>query len=525
MSVAGIDISTWQDSSDIPGHIDFVKMKGAGIQFVFQRAAFGNDVDDDLTINYPAIKAQGMLIGLYHFAYYMASPENQAALFYSILRSYPTDLPPVLDLEYFDGWGTRPSGANMAAWAARYVIALDKLTGRKTVIYTNGDISHQMLAFGAAADLAILRAHDLWFAHVDSTAPTPAEMYVWSKCAIWQYTWHGDGKLYGVESLDVDLDRYPGTIQELRIWAGLEAQTMGKWDTNAVLGWYDDAHPLTEISQLSGLDGAIIWLGRVAPDVKMSGELAGNQLQIVADAGLPAGGFFTWGFDYTANLSENEEAWADAAHDIVITKFLDPMIFMGDPKNDNKRGYSFLVIDISITNQVFGAKPTFLNNQWVREFGFKHVAKIVWDRYHIPVFLYFTPSAFKQYAADTSDQSLGKYLETLKDDNPLSTVVFSTLGTNGRPVDTASPIKDANGNLLMHCGYWAFWLFQWTTSTIRWLYNGNRTALWKAVSYEGNVTPPPPPPPPVVITDLDKAVARIIALETRVGALETWRKS
>lgn len=217
--ISGLDISAWQ--AQLTFMIDFNKTYGNGARFVFHRAAFGNAIDENLARNWTPMKSAGIVRGLYHFATYMTYASTQAKLFKSILDQYPPELPAVLDLEFYDGWGARPSGKNMCAWAAQYVSALDSMTGRSTIIYTNLDMIKQMRAGGLATDLAILASHPLWFAMPQTTQPANSLVAPWTKFILWQDSWKADGPAYGMQSLSVDHDWFTGTQEEFNTLAGI----------------------------------------------------------------------------------------------------------------------------------------------------------------------------------------------------------------------------------------------------------------------------------------------------------------
>jgi hypothetical protein len=167
------------------------------------------------------------------------------------------------------------------------------------------------------------------------------------------------------------------------------------------------------------------------------------------------------------------------------------------------------------------------------------VAKIVWDRYKIPVFMYFTHASYIQnppgYNLDNTAQGLPAYFGSLPQDNALSMPVFVAKGADGRPIDAASPVKDANNVLTMGTGYWWFWLFN--ASPLEWLFYGNRDAMYKMLNF--TVTPTVHACPAgqhwdatanacvadQPIPDDDDWAAKIAALDVRITALENWRHS
>lgn len=206
----GTDISTWQESPDIPGAIDFTQMFTAGARFSIIRLLHGMAKDTDFAVNWPGVHSGGMWRGAYHYLTWGRTGKDQALEFLDKLGGDFGDIPPVADYECRSGvpssigymrqqlkdWLEIVTGAiERAGW--RFPLA--NLTGDKPIIYTS---PYYWLEYGSP-DLYWKR-YPLWIANYYVIAP-----YVpppWQDWLFWQYTDKGPGPTYGVESQQIDLD-------------------------------------------------------------------------------------------------------------------------------------------------------------------------------------------------------------------------------------------------------------------------------------------------------------------------------
>ncbi|GGG71177.1 glycoside hydrolase family 25 protein [Paenibacillus radicis (ex Gao et al. 2016)] len=93
--VKGIDVARYQ------GDIDWPKLQGTGrFQFVYIKATEGQDwTDPYFTDNWTEAKANGFLIGAYHFFTTQSTGEQQADHFIATVPNDAKMLPPVIDIE------------------------------------------------------------------------------------------------------------------------------------------------------------------------------------------------------------------------------------------------------------------------------------------------------------------------------------------------------------------------------------------------------------------------------------------
>src|SRR5882757_5181018 len=92
--IQGIDVSHYQ------GKIDWGKVKSAGMAFAYTKATESTgSTDSQFSVNWPAIKAAGLLRGAYHFFHADQDATAQANHFLQVVDPSPGDLPPVIDIE------------------------------------------------------------------------------------------------------------------------------------------------------------------------------------------------------------------------------------------------------------------------------------------------------------------------------------------------------------------------------------------------------------------------------------------
>lgn len=128
----------------------------------------------------------------------------------------PGDLPPVLDLETADGI----SGTAILDAAATWLSLVEKASGRTPIIYTSARFWRENLA--KAKDPNRFSAHyPLWVAYYGHI-PQPPLPDGWTTWTFWQYT--DSGKVNGipVDKGKADLDRFYGSLAELRKLGGFK---------------------------------------------------------------------------------------------------------------------------------------------------------------------------------------------------------------------------------------------------------------------------------------------------------------
>jgi GH25 family lysozyme M1 (1,4-beta-N-acetylmuramidase) len=199
-TVPGIDVSHWQ------GSIDWRRVADSGRRFVFLKATDGHAfLDPTFATNRAGARANGLLVGAYHFARPDPSKGDaaeEARWFVSQADPKPGNLLPVLDLETSEGLDQQ----GVTLWARRFTAEVRRLTGVTPLVYTSpyGWMSRTGDSRALARDGA-----PLWIAHWGVDAPLlPAGNWNGNGWRVWQHT--SDGRVPGIVGR-VDLDVVPGS--------------------------------------------------------------------------------------------------------------------------------------------------------------------------------------------------------------------------------------------------------------------------------------------------------------------------
>lgn len=195
----GCDISHWN------GDVDFAKMKAAGASFVIIKASQSGWEDMHFRRYWKAAKEAGLLRGAYHYLDWTRPVLDQAHFFVSVLMDDPGELPPVLDFEE-----RHNIPARNPAWSAATIFlkTVELALKVKPMLYSSPGF---LAEYGPTAGGE--QPWPLWIAHYGVATPTLP--IGWKRWEFWQYTAKGDGKLYGCESKNVDLNYFNGTVEEL----------------------------------------------------------------------------------------------------------------------------------------------------------------------------------------------------------------------------------------------------------------------------------------------------------------------
>jgi len=194
----GIDVSHWQ------GAINWPTVAASGIKFAFCKATEHTTfVDSRFATNWPAMKANGIVRGAYHFGRPSYDPVAQARHFYNTVRPSPGDLPLVLDIEATDSL----PAATVKNWIQRFCSELRRKQGKPPLIYTGfyfwrDNAGNSPNNYDAG----------LWMArwNVSNPFPLPA---AWTNWTFWQYT--ATGSVPGISG-NVDRDQYNGSLSDLQ---------------------------------------------------------------------------------------------------------------------------------------------------------------------------------------------------------------------------------------------------------------------------------------------------------------------
>ena len=211
----GFDCSRWQDNNSTAQQMNFTKSVAMGAKFVFIKSSQALWTDEDILYNWKSAKQAGLLRGAYHFLDWVANPKLQAQYAWSLIQNDPGELPPVVDFEY---WQPPPANAFDILW--NYVVEMERLSGKKPIIYTGAFFWD---AHGTDSD--VWKNYPLWIASYTTQAYMEYnvdKLTPWDKWHFWQYTSSGEGLAFGAESLDLDMNWFSGSYEDLLAFSGSE---------------------------------------------------------------------------------------------------------------------------------------------------------------------------------------------------------------------------------------------------------------------------------------------------------------
>ena len=194
----GIDVSHFQ------GEVDWAKVKQAGITFTFVKATGGDDyTDPHFDENWAGSGKAGLFRGAYHFFYANDDALGQAKHFINTVKSFPRNLPPVVDVEVSEHVDKEKLVADVLVWLD-YV---RQTTGCTPIIYTDPGFGDHYFTNKE------LKAYPLWIADYATRVEDIPSAWWGEHWTFWQYT--QTGEIAGVNA-DVDRNRFNGTPSELK---------------------------------------------------------------------------------------------------------------------------------------------------------------------------------------------------------------------------------------------------------------------------------------------------------------------
>lgn len=199
----GIDVSHHQ------GDIDWAKVKAAGVNYCFMKATEGATFKDrKFDYNWNQAKAHGIIRGAYHFFRPNALVDRQVNnLVSKVGKLMPGDLPPVLDVEVPQSW--RRFSLNQRLGMIRdWMSWTEDALGIQPIIYLSPSFADEILEGASELDKYVL-----WLAHYTSR-DNPRVPRPWTDWTFWQYS--ESGRLDGITTNTVDLNRFQGTLDDLK---------------------------------------------------------------------------------------------------------------------------------------------------------------------------------------------------------------------------------------------------------------------------------------------------------------------
>jgi len=209
------DVSFYQDDDETPQGIDFDKMKLQS-DAVIIRAGQNTWIDSDFKTNWQAAKDAGLMRGSYWYYDSRSEPEAQARLWAQALDGDFGELPLFIDLE--ESYGGAHSGWNKWWGFVKYVKIYMPEKADHLMIYTGYYYWLEHTETMPQETKDFFGALPLWIARYKATEPLIPS--TWDKAMLWQYTSTGDGTLWGVESLDIDLNRFLGDEADWQWFTG-----------------------------------------------------------------------------------------------------------------------------------------------------------------------------------------------------------------------------------------------------------------------------------------------------------------
>jgi len=212
------DVSFYQDDPATPLGVNFDVMRLNGAAGVIIRAGQNSWVDRYFAKNWSAARQAELPRGSYWFYDSRAKPKDQAELFALQVKNDPPELPLFADFE--DNYNGSYKG-----WNHWYVFLehMKSLTEAEIAIYTAYYywVENTMSLGIPIAALNYFKQYPLWIANYGVDKPLVPKPWAESDWLFWQYTSKGDGKPYGVESKNIDLNYFNGDLEAFNKRFGL----------------------------------------------------------------------------------------------------------------------------------------------------------------------------------------------------------------------------------------------------------------------------------------------------------------
>lgn len=203
--VRGIDVSSYQ------GVIDWEKIERQKISFAFIKATEGSGFTDEyFAENYKNSAQTDIRIGAYHFFSFDSPGKTQAENFIKAVEKRDNMLPPVIDVEYYNGNGSDPPNEEKARQNLNDLIyELKSYYGMDPIIYAT-DVTYNRYIKDHFEN------NDIWIRSVFTEAALSDDR----EWTFWQYC--NRGRLDGYDGVEkfIDLDVFNGTKEEFESYRG-----------------------------------------------------------------------------------------------------------------------------------------------------------------------------------------------------------------------------------------------------------------------------------------------------------------
>ena len=207
----GNDVSFYQLRRESPGPINFAQMVKQGSRFVFIKASQATYSDPRFLQSWDAAKSARILRGAYHYIDHTKGYRAQAEYFAKLILSVGVgELPPVAD---YEEKRLAPHASIVRGGLKQFLEIVETMTGVVPIIYTSPGYWQQ---YGSGE--ASWKKYDLWIAHYGVRNPDPVTP--WGRdWRFWQYSHKGPGLKFGVESMEIDMNWFSGSEEELYKYA------------------------------------------------------------------------------------------------------------------------------------------------------------------------------------------------------------------------------------------------------------------------------------------------------------------
>lgn len=200
LPVHGVDVSSYQ------GRIDWPVLSRQGVDFAIIKATEGSgDEDEQFETNWTNARANGLVVGAYHFLSFDSSAETQVENIFRTVPVEPGTLPLTVDVElYGDYLAHPPSRARVQSVLDPLLDAIEKHYGRPAILYATATAYDRYLK-GAYRD------DPLWYRSV-ALPPVVPDGRPW---AFWQYSDRERLAGYDGDEAYIDMDAFAGSRQTL----------------------------------------------------------------------------------------------------------------------------------------------------------------------------------------------------------------------------------------------------------------------------------------------------------------------
>lgn len=203
--VRGIDAASYQ------GNIDWSKMEEQNIKFAFIKATEGSGfVDKYFNSNYESSEKTNIRIGAYHFFSFDSAGKTQAENYIKTVEKRENMLPPVIDVEYYNGNQKNPPDTEKTRQNLSELISLLKEHyGMNPVIYVTNETYERYIK-------GHFEENDIWIRSIFKSAEL-SDNREWT---FWQYCNRGRLEGYDGAQKYIDLNVFCGSEEEFENYNG-----------------------------------------------------------------------------------------------------------------------------------------------------------------------------------------------------------------------------------------------------------------------------------------------------------------